>query len=310
MATQKQFNHAYLLDGREWSAEQSKGVNAVTARYEVLLSAPLQNNALPDDVTGLPKLGDAHPKFTGLIVKRIRYAEGALSAKTRLEVTVDYGLPDEPEQPEGPGEADFYIEKIGWQSGSVQRDLVNDVETGRAVLNSAKQPFESVPQVDRPAPTFIKVFKTKQRQNYPLYVDKVNSGTLSMGGQSFAKDMVRCNQADEERLFGDAAGFMYRYSIALQVMSNKVKIEGAGTATECGWQVPIVDCGTAQIAQLDSQKTERITIKTEGGREVPVSSPVLLDGNGHYDPTRREPYVFLVVAYERTTFPAAFTREA
>ncbi|MBO7689032.1 MAG: hypothetical protein J6V72_21820, partial [Kiritimatiellae bacterium] len=173
-----------------------------------------------------------------------------------------------------------------------------------------KQPFESVPQVDRPAPTFIKVFKTKQRQNYPLFVDKVNSGTLYMGGQSFAKDMVRCNQADEERLFGDAAGFKYRYSVALQVMSNKVKLNGAGTATECGWQVPLVDCGTSQISQLDSQKIERITIKTEGGREVPVSSPVLLDGNGHYDPTRREPYVFLVVAYERTLFPIAFTREA
>jgi len=308
MATQKQFNTAYLLDGREWSAEQSKGVNAVTARYEVLLSAPLANDELPDDVTGLPKLGDSHPTFDGLIVKKIRHSEGTGAAKTRLEVAVEYGLPDEPEQPEG--STDNYIEKIGWQSGSIQRDLTNDVETGDAVLNSAGQPFESVPQVDRPAPTFIKVFKTKSRKRYIQYVDKVNTANLSVGGQTFAKDMVRCNQADEERIFGDAAGYNYRYSIALQVMSNKVKIEDGETATECGWQVPIVDCGTMQTNPLDSQNPIRITIQTEGGREVTVSSPVLLDGAGHFDPARRTPYVFLVVAYERTTFPSEFTSEA
>ena len=308
MATQRQFNHAYLLDGREWRAELSKGVNAVTARYVVMLAQPLANDELPDNITGLPTLGSAHPTFDGLIVKSIRHSEGTGAAKTRLEITVEYGEPDEPEQPEG--STDNYIEKISWQSGSIQRDLTNDVETGVAVLNSAGQPFESVPQVDRPAPTFIKVFKTKTRKSYIQFVDKVNTATLSVGGQTFAKDMVRCNQADEEGIFNDADGYKYRYSIALQVMSNKVKLRDGQTATECGWQVPIVDCGTSQISQLDTQKIERVSVQTEDGRQVPVSSPVLLDGAGHFDPARRTPYVFLVVAYERTTFPSEFTSEA
>lgn len=309
MATQRQFNHAYLLDGREWRAELSKGVNAVTARYMVMLEEPLANDELPDNITGLPTLGSAHPTFDGLIVKSIRHSEGTGAAKTRLEITVEYGKPDEPEQPEGA--TDNYIEKIGWQSGSIQRDLTNDVETGVAVLNSAKQPFESVPQVDRPAPTFIKVFKTKTRQTtYISYVDQVNEFTMTVGGHQFGKDQVRCNQADEERIFGDADGYKYRYTIALQVMSNLVKINDDQVVSECGWQVPIVDCGTSQISQLDSQKIERVSVQTEDGRQVPVSSPVLLDGAGHFDPSRRSPYVFLVVAYERTTFPGEFTSEA
>ena len=53
MPTQtRQFNHAYLLDGREWRAELSKGVNAVTARYMVMLEEPLANDELPDNITG------------------------------------------------------------------------------------------------------------------------------------------------------------------------------------------------------------------------------------------------------------------
>ena len=308
MSTQRQFNHAYLLDGREWRAELSKGVNAVTARYMVMLEEPLANDELPDDVTGLPKLGDAHPTFDGLIVKSIRHSEGTGAAKTRLEITVEYGEPDEPEQPEGA--TDNYIEKIGWQSGSIQRDLTNDVETGKAVINSVGQPFESVPQVDRPAPTFIKVFKTKTRKSYIQFVGKVNNDSMQMGGYTFVKDQVRCSQADEELIFGDADGYKYRYSIALQVMMNTVYIEGSSSPTECGWQVPIVDCGTMAISQLDSQKIERVSVEMEDGRKVPVSSPVLLDGQGHFDPTRRDPYVFLVVAYERSEFPSEFTAEA
>ena len=303
----KTYNTAYLLDGREWRSD-SGGASA-TARYVVILAEPLDNAHLPTDVSGLPKPGDPHPTFTGLVVKSVRFSEGTGSAKTRLEALVEYG-PPEGGAATGAGGEDFYIEKAGWTSGSVQRDLSVDAETGLAVLNSAKQPFESVPQMDRPAPTYVKVFKTKARKvGYIGYVDMVNADDLTVGGYEFERDMVRCVQADEERIFADPDGWKYRYSISLQVISNEVKLEDSQDFTECGWQVPLVDCGTMQISQLSSQSLERITVRTESGQEVPVSSPVLLDGRGVFDPARTTPYVFLVVAYERTTFPAEFTSE-
>ncbi|MBQ6007318.1 MAG: hypothetical protein IJL17_02180 [Kiritimatiellae bacterium] len=310
MASSKTYNHAYLLDGREWGDEAGKGMSSVSARYLVILDSPLDDDALLDNVSGLPKLGDAHETFENLIVKSRRFSEGKGSEKTRVEVTVEYGPQTNQDEEDEHEVATLSVEKIGWQSGSVQRDLTNDVETGAPVLNSANQPFESVPQVDRPAPTYVKVFKTKTRwASYVTYVDKVNSGTLSVGGHTFAADQVRCSQADEERIFGDPDGWMYRYTIALQIMSNKVKINGSDSMRECGWQVPVVDCGTVQLSQGSDQEVERITVATDSGKSVPVSSPVLLDGSGHFDPAQTDPYVFLVVAYERVSFPSAFTSE-
>lgn len=309
-AATKSTNTAYLLPGREWFVDAS-GAQTLSCKYLVFLSEPLGNSALPATFSGLPAIGSAHPSFPALFAQGYRMLEGDGSEKNRIEIAVDYAPVSSSGEPEGSGDAQSYVEQMGWRSGSVQRDFVTDAVTGEAVLNTAGQPFDSVPQVDRPSPTWYKVWKTKTRQSsYVTYANKVNSGSLSVGGHSFSANQVRCVAADEERIFNDPAGYKYRYSIELQVVSNKVKLEGASTATECGWQMPIVSTGTMERGTGTNPELHRITVQTDDGTEVPVSSPVLLDEYGHFDPAQTEPYTVLFNAYEKTTFPAAFTSEA
>ena len=309
----KQYNHAYLLPGREWSVTKD-GTNVAptetTETYEVLFAAPFSRANLFTGVAGLPEIGSKHPAFQNLYVQGYSVKEGTGSEKNRYEITVSYqpvsstGTPEEGEEGEQP---ECYIEQIGWRTGSVARDLVADAETGVAVLNTAGLPYESVPQVDRPSPTWYKVFKTKDRQSsYVDYYGCVNGGSMTVGEHSCAKDTLRCVQADEERIFTDPAGYKYRYSIALQYMSNKVKLLGGNTATECGWQIALVSMGTVE---LTASGLKRITVPDQSGNEVPVSAPVLLDGNGEFDPDLDDPYTVMYVAYPRKTFPAIFTSE-
>lgn len=308
----KAYNVAYLLPGRDWKVTldgENVTPTQMTETYEVFFAEPVARGALFMSVTGLPAIGSKHPSFLNLYAQGYSVKEGTGSEKNRYEIEVAYapvsstGTPEDgsEEQPE------CYVEAIGWRTGSVARDFVVDAETNVAVLNTAGQPFESVPQVDRPSPTWFKVFKTKQRQaGYVAYYGKVNDGQMTVGGYSCARDTLRCVQADEERVFNDPAGYQYRYSIALQWLSNEVKLEDANTATECGWQLAIVSTGTVQHTGLGLQ---RITLPDQSGSDVPVSAPVLLGQNGEFNPSRTDPYTVEFVAYPRTEFPAIFTSE-
>lgn len=315
-AVAKQYGVAYLLPGREWNVTKESDVvtpTGVTATYEVFFAAPVDNVALFTYVTGLPAIGAAHPSFPGLFAQGYKVKEGEGSQKNRYEIGVEYapvsvtGTPEEGEEGVQP---ECYVESIGWRTGSVARDFVVDAETGVAVLNTAGQPFESVPQVDRPSPTWFKTFKTKGKQaGYVFFYGSVNGADMTVGGYSCAKDTLRCVQADEERIFNDPSGYNYRYTIALQWLSNKVKIAGGNTLTECGWQMAIVSTGTVEAGNGLNPGLHRITVQDNDGNEVPVSAPVLLDANGQFDETNRTPYTVLFVAYPRKTFPSIFTSE-
>lgn len=298
------YNSAYLLPGREWSVDVN-GAQTLTCKYVVPISGHLSDPALT--FSGLPAIGSKHGTFTNLFVQGYKIHEGEDSEKNRIIVDVEYAPVVKSGESEGSGDSETYIEAMGWRSGSVQRDFVTDAVTGEAVLNTAGQPFDSVPQVDRPSPTWYKTWKAKSRNtSYVTYVNKVNSASLTVGGHSFAAGMVRCVASDEERIFNDPAGFKYRYSIELQAVSNKVKLNGANTLTECGWHMPIVSTGTMEKTALGLM---RIKVASDDGEMVPVSAPVLLNANGHFDPSQSEPYTVLFKAYEETSFPSVFTSE-
>ena len=300
------YNTAYLLPGRDWSVDVN-GAQTLSCKYVVFLESPLSNAALVSTFSGLPTIGSAHPSFPGLYAQGYKISEGEGSEKTRIIVSVEYAPVVSSGEGEGSGETQTYIEQMGWRSGSVQRDFVTDAVTGAPVLNTAGQPFDSVPQVDRPSPTWYKVWKTKTRQSsYVTYANKVNAASLTVGGHSFGAAQVRCVAADEERIFGDPVGYNYRYSIELQVVSNKVKLNGANTLTECGWHIPLVSTGTLEKTSLGLM---RIKVRSDDGDMVPVSAPVLLDGNGEFNPAQDDPYTVLFKAYEEATFPSVFTSE-
>ena len=304
---------AKLVGNRRWTVNANGVITSLTRRYiAVRDSLPTAAGAATDEVAtvlGLPTLKSAHAAGSPLICTGYSFEEGTEGAKKVLYIDVSFSTDstdagDANRAPRGQA-----VEAFGWKSGTVSRDLVRDAGTGKTVVNSAGLPFDSVPQIDIPAPTFTKVLKTADRQSWASHLGKINAGAVSVGGISCGIHCLRCVQLDEERLWNDEFGFKYRYTVGLQLMTNSVVIEGGSSATDIGWDVAVVDCGTMELDENDVPKMISVP-SVETGRETFVSSPVLLDGEGHsMTQAGATPYVFRVQAYPETTFPNDFYSE-
>jgi hypothetical protein len=98
-------------------------------------------------------------------------------------------------------------------------------------------------------------------------------------------------------------------------MSNWARIGDSETATQIGWDLAIVDQGTMALHEVFGEgQSYRLgpvmTISAETGKEVAVSQPVLLDGQGFARLEQgAKPYAFRVAPYPETTFPTDFYSE-
>jgi len=304
--------NAVLKGNRKWTVDAAGNIVSLTRRYQIIRSAdPLGTSA--DEIasaTGLPALQSAHSTdYPNLICSGYSFEEGEANGRRVLLVDVAYTANSSMFEANMPPRGQS-VEQIGWRSGSVARDLVADAKTGKLVVSSAGQPFDSVPQIDVPSPTFTKVVKFASRKSgWFGYQGKVNSSAITVCGVSCGVHCLRCVQVDEERLWNDDFGFKYRYTISLQLMHNMAKIEGAENATDIGWDMAVVDCGTMQLDDNSEPKPIKV-VSEETGKEVYVSNPVLLDGEGNAKlESNAEPYAFKVQAYDETTFPADFYSE-
>lgn len=310
---------AKLKGFRKWTVDEGGGISSLTARYiAVRDDDPVCEMSLEDlvvSIAGLPPIGAAVSEdFPNLIVRTYAIEEGEANEKRLLTIDVNCSLRDpqnwDVSQFPPRGQA---IQELSFTSGSVSRDLVQDAITGKLVLNSAGQPFDSVPQIDVPSPTFRKVLKVRSAQAWAQYQGKVNAAAITVGGISCAPHVVRCVQADRVKLWNDEFGFVEQWTIGLQIMSNLAKIEG-GSAVEIGWDLAIVDQGTMQKNDgSGSQQGDIVPImvtSAETGKEIAVSQPVLLDGEGYamLEPGAT-PYAFRVAPYPETTFPTDFYSE-
>ena len=93
-----------------------------------------------------------------------------------------------------------------------------------ALLNSAGDPFDSVPKVMVPAPVFTKVMKFKARQSgWASAHCKVNGAPVEIGGVEFPTGSLLCTVA-EKRIIG-SKDWKYQYTVRLRYKSNLVVIE-------------------------------------------------------------------------------------
>ena len=312
---------AKLKGFRKWTVDEGGGSSSLTARYIAVRDEdPVCEMSLEDlvvSITGLPPIGAAVSEdFPNLIVRTYAIEEGEANEKRVLTIDVNCSLRDpqnwDVSQFPPRGQA---IQELSFTSGSVSRDLVQDAITGKLVLNSAGQPFDSVPQIDVPSPTFRKVIKVKSAQTWAQYQGKVNAAAITVGGFSCAPHVVRCVQADRVKLWNDEFGFVEQWTIGLQLMSNWARIDNSETATQIGWDLAIVDQGTMALHAVFGEGEQYrlgpvMTISAETGKEVAVSQPVLLDGLGFARLEQgAKPYTFRVAPYPETTFPVEFYSE-
>lgn len=297
-------------DGRRWSVN-SGGINTLRRRYQVVLDG---NNLGADGETisfvGIPAIGSAHPNYSGLKVKSYDIEEGEGHEKKALTVWVNYDTETGETIGEGSGAVNGAIEEWGWDDGMDERELITAVN-GVALVNSAGDPFDSVPRVSTPAPTFTKIIKFQSRQTgWASSFCTINGGALTVGGINCAKWTLLCTVC-EKRIFGDA-DYRYRYTVRLRYRSNLVKLYGSGDAQEIGWNVSVTDAGMRQLG-TDGKPVLIRQKDAETGKMCTITSPELLDGNGHaVDRSSGQtvvPYNGFFKAYNESSFPGWFYSE-
>ena len=288
------------IDGRKWSDNANGG--SVSRRFRIKGLAVGFSPAW--NYTGLPKVGDAHPTLTGYECTTREFEEGKDKDKTTVIVTVNYAPVTTETSGSGQDQRICQVDDWGWDDGTDEVELTEGVD-GTPVLNSAGDPFESVPTHSTPAPVFTKVMKFKQRQSGATgYMCKVNQGQITIGDMQCPAGTLLCTVA-EKRIIGDE-NWKYQYTIHLKYKSNKVKING--DAVDIGWDVAVVDAGMRELDDGGNKVLIRMKDK-ETGKMCNVTSAALLDGNGQKLSDSADPVNFRFQAHERANFPGWFYSE-
>ncbi len=296
-------------DGRRWSVDAG-GIKSLKRKYLVILDDITGANGEAVSFPGVPSIGTAHPSYSYLFAESYDVEEGEGNDKKTLIVNVNYSPRTTETTGSGSSAVTSQVEEWGWDSGTAERELT-DAADGTPVLNSAGDMFDRVPTITVPASNFTKVMKFQTRQSGAQDCDcKVNGSAVTIGGRTFPIGSLLCHVA-ERRIFGDP-DWRYRYTVQLQYRTNPVKLAGANTVTDIGWDVAIVDAGMREKDANGQLKLIK-AVDPETGKRCSVTSPELLDGNGHAVArganNTPKPYNIRFQAYERVSIPSWFYSE-
>lgn len=307
-------------DGTSYNVNDS-GATDIALHFQVQLSEPLGQGQLftsfSDGTTSIPAIGSVHPAREGYYAASYEVKQPQGAAKNTLDVTVKYAPQSFVTEGGGgdPPEPTFesLIEQWGWDDGTTQRELVTAVD-GTPVLNSAKDPFDSVPQVETPSPTFMKVVRFAERKTgWFNYNCKVNDQTVTIGGITFPAGTLLCTIA--ETIDISNFNWPFKYSIRLRYRTNEALLNGeTANMTECGWDAVVCDAGMREIDSETGQLKVIQVLSSETGMPVNITSPELLNGSGQAvtrgsQASTVTPYNFRFKAYKDTTFPGWFTSQ-
>ena len=170
-------------DGTTYDVTEN-GATDIRLHYQVILSGPMPASelitAFSDGTTAIPAINSVHPARPGMYVSKYIVSQPKDAAKHTLDVTVEYSATgastdntqDDPE--EEPVATENQVTEWGWDDGTSERELNESVD-GNPVINSAGDPFDSVPEVEAPAPTFTKVIKFGSSRRYAQYLCTINA---------------------------------------------------------------------------------------------------------------------------------------
>lgn len=300
--------------GRSYKVDEN-GAGDVTMRFQVLLDAPLDIAELPTAFPGIPLIGAAHPQRPGLYVVGYDVSQPDGAAKHTLDVTVKYGATSIEIESGTGGAPDivYAVKEWGWDDGTGEKELVVSVDPNdpKPVLNSAGDPFDSVPRVNAPTPTFTKVVCTSQRMSgYSAFLCTTNDAELTIGDMTCPVGTLLCTVA-ERKIIGEWR-LPYEYTIRLRYRSNVIGIGTGDETIEAGWDAAAVDAGMREI-DSDTGKRKLIQlISQETGQPATVTSPTLLDGEGHHldlSESGATPVILQFQSYKRASFPDWFYSE-
>lgn len=309
-------NDAIVKAGRTYKVTMN-GAQDVKVKYQVLLQSPLLPSEVPTSFPGVPAIGSEHPSRPGYYALTYDVSQPEGAAKHTLDVTVNYGPADITVTP---GQHDDVIEEVtqwGWDDGTGDEELnftASDETpaTPKAVLNSAGDPFDTVPTRYVPTPTFTKVIRRSEMfTDWPAFLCTVNDAQITIGSMVCPPRTLLCTVAPR-KIIGEWR-LPYEYTIRLRYRSKVVPAEETGSPEEIGWDSCATDAGMREIDDTTGELKLIQRISEETGQPSTVTAPELLDGHGHAvqrsGSTPVTPHSLIFQAYKRTAFPDWFYSE-
>ena len=310
-------NDAVVKAGRTYKVTMN-GAQDVKVKYQVLLQSPLLPSEVPTSFPGVPAIGTAHPSRIGYYALSYDVSQPEGAAKHTLDVTVNYGPADITVTPMQHHDVIEEVTEWGWDDGTGEKELVTSVAVGneaaKPVLNSAGDVFDSAPSVTMPAPTFTKVMRRSERfSDWQDYFCTVNDAQVTIGSVVCLAGTLLCT-VSERKLVGEWR-LPYEYTVRLRFRSNVVaNAEPQTNNGEIGWDIAITDAGMREIDDTTNRLKLIQIVSDETGQPATVTSPELLDGNGHAisrsaSGSAATPKALVFHAYRRATFPSWFYSE-
>lgn len=270
--------------------DDSEKATEYVERYFVVMPTD-KDIASTTTVSGIPANGDKSTKngLTHLRAHSIRFNKlNEHSPVWNIDVT--YGIPGSSKRvliAEDNGSD--YI-SVSWSVDEITSDMCYDAEN-TPVINSAGDPFDSVPQKTTFAPHITIV---RRERNFPdlSIMGTVNSEPITILGVTFGKHCARLKiQVNQV-----AAKKPYEVTYEIIGMTNVAPAEGYNTGTfeDWGWDCPMVECGYQFYDE--NGVLRKFTTIDSSGVEREVSCPQLLDFDGK-DARRANPHIKRFVPY-------------
>lgn len=298
--------------------EQRGGTATIEDVWAVLL--PDGERPVASQISGMPTMGDAAGNsgvLAKMFVSSIKWRQRGAHSRV-WEATVTYSRGSEKAASQGSAGAKFWNKR--WSSRVVQADLTADAVDGRAVVNSAGEPFDSVPQRDMFAPVVsFTALTSVTPATLAQYQGTINAAAVTVLGITFAAHCARltieCRQLDPEEVDDGQGGTSekYEYQITIEGASSPYSAtapaDGSAPAAadveDIGWDVSALDCGYCYRAANGALVP--ILLPDENGEMKRPQSPVPLDGAGTVANTDPDLHFLKFSAYAEATWPDFLT---
>lgn len=306
MSSTGNFTHgvARLVSIGDVEYNASGDVMEYTATYNVVV-ADASTIVTLSDISGLPAKRETSPAFPTLWVSSYNVSRKGVGSRVWV-VDVSYVLKPIFSGEAPGGDSDVEIESVNWGYVESQEDAVFDAKSKLPILNSAGDPFDSVPQKIVCSPQ-VTIVRNEAASPAPLiwHTGKINSSEVTIAGVTFSEHSAMIRITAEDTL---ESSLRYRVTYEIVGKSKVAFVEsmsaGAGPQatfeeTDVGWNMPMLQCGYQYID--DSGKKVKFATVDESGELKEVSQPQLLTSAGG-DGRKETPVLKVVQLYEEIDF--------
>jgi hypothetical protein len=233
---------------------------------------------------GIPDALSSHPAWPSLRRGEVTYRSAAeMSGSVVWFAEVEYGRHTTKSSHSSGGSSPVTVQtrivERSWPVYEVQADFTTDAISTDPVLNSAGEPFDSVPQIKQ---RWLGARVKRAESRFPtdaLALDNtVNQAETTVLGVRFPEHSARLEVSVEDTL---AVGSESRYLVTYDIVpchNFTPPASGSTQTVDRGWDLPILETGF-RYRDGDGALV-RATVEDESGGTSPSPQPVLLDENG------------------------------